>query len=97
MLRQSCYNNDGSKRVFLCERMSRNIRGGKKIKEGEKGDGRCYFPCKRCCTTRTIRILIATNKKHCRKYGHIDGGWNEYRPVVISYLFIIYFYIVYFI
>ena len=26
--------------------MLENIRGGKKIKEGEKGDGKCYFPCK---------------------------------------------------
>jgi hypothetical protein len=33
MLRQSnCYNNDGSERVFLCGRMSQNIRGGKKVK-----------------------------------------------------------------
>jgi hypothetical protein len=31
-----------------------------------------------------------TTKKHCRKYGHIDGGSNEYRHVVIiSYIFII--------
>jgi hypothetical protein len=97
MLRQSCYNNDSSERVFLCGRMSQNIRGGKKSKEGEKGDGRCYFPCKICCTTRLVRILIATAKKHCRKYGHIDGGSNEYRPVVISYIFIICFYIVNFI
>jgi hypothetical protein len=98
MLRQSnCYNNDGSERVFLCGRMSQNIRGGKKSKAGEKGDGRCYFPCKKCCTTRPVRILIATTTKHCRKYGHIDGGSNEYRPVVISYIFIICFYIVDFI
>jgi hypothetical protein len=94
MLRQSCYNNDGSERVFLCERMEENIRGGKKSKEGEKGDGRCYFPCKKCCFTRPVRILIATAKKHCRKYGHIDGGSNEYRPVVISYIFI-YLYFIY--
>jgi len=75
--------------------MSQNIGGGKKVKEGEKGDGRCYFPCKICCTTCPIRILIATDKKHYRKYGHIDGGLNEYRLVVIiSYIFIIFFYIV---
>ena len=77
--------------------MSKNIRGGKKSNEGENGDGRCYFPCKKCCTTHPIRILIATTKKHCRKYGHIDGGSKEYRPVVISYIFIICFYIVDFI
>ena len=44
MLQQSCYNNDGSKSVFLCGIMSQIIRDGKKSKEGEKGDGRCYFP-----------------------------------------------------
>ena len=30
--------------------MSENIRAGKRIKEGEKGDSKCYFPCKNCCT-----------------------------------------------
>jgi hypothetical protein len=78
--------------------MSQNIiRGGEKSKVGEKGDGRCYFPCKKCCLIRPVRILIATTTKHCRKYGHIDGGSNEYRPMVISYIFIICFYIVNFI
>jgi hypothetical protein len=97
MLRQSCYNHDNLERVSLCEIMSQNIRGGKKSKEGEKGDGRCYFPWKKCCTTCPVIILIATTKKHCRKYRHIDGVSNEYCPVVISYIFIIFFYIVYFI
>jgi len=83
MLQQSCYNNDDSKRVFLCRRMSQNIRDGKKSKDGEKGDGRCYFHCKICFSTCPIIILIATTKKHRGKYGHIDGGLNEYRPVVI--------------
>jgi hypothetical protein len=70
--------------------MSENIRGGKKIKEGEKGDGKCYFPCKNCCTRRPERVLIATTKKHCRKYGHMDGGSNEYHPMVIYiYIYII--------
>jgi hypothetical protein len=58
--------------------MSENIRGGKKIKEGEKGDDKCYFPCKNCCTRYPERVLIATTKTHCRKYGHMDGGSNEY-------------------
>jgi hypothetical protein len=98
MLRQSCYNNDGSERVFLCGRMSQNvIRSGEKSKATEKGDGRCYFPCKKLCLKHPVRILIATNTKHCRKYGHIDGGLNEYHPVVISYIFIIFFYFVNFI
>jgi hypothetical protein len=73
--------------------MSKNIRGGKKSKEGEKGDGICYFPCKRCCIACPIIILIATTKRHCRRYGHIDRGSNEYHPVVISYIFIIFLYI----
>jgi hypothetical protein len=98
MLRQSCYNNDSSERVFLCRKMSQNVvRGGEKSKAGEKGDGRCYCPCKKCCLRRPIRILIATATKHCRKYGHIDGGLNEYRTMVISYIFIIFFYFVNFI
>jgi hypothetical protein len=98
MLRQSCYNNDGSKRVFLCGRLSHNVvRGGEKSKGGEKGDGRCYFPCKKCCLSRPVRILIEIATKHCRKYGHIDGRSNEYRPMVISYIFIIFSYFVNFI
>jgi hypothetical protein len=67
--------------------MSENIRGGKKNKEGEKGDGKCYFPCKNCCTRCLERVLIATAKKHCRKYGHMDGGSNKYSPMVISYIY----------
>jgi hypothetical protein len=98
MLRQSCYINDGSERVFLCGKMSQNVvRGGEKSKASEKGDGRCYCPCKKCCLRRPVRILIATTTKHCRKYGHIGGGSNEYRPMVISYIFIIFFYFVNFI
>jgi hypothetical protein len=77
--------------------MLQNIRGGKKSKAGEKGDGICYFPCKKCCLTRPVRILIEATTKHCRKYGHVDGGSNEYHPIVISYIFIICFYIVNFI
>jgi hypothetical protein len=93
MLRQSCYNNNGSERVFLCGKMSQNVvRGGEKSKVGEKSDGRCYFPCKKFCLRRPIRILIATTTKHCRKYGHIDGGSNEYCTMVIRYIFIIFFY-----
>ena len=68
--------------------MTENIRAGKIIKEGEKGDGKCYFPCKNCCTRCPKRVLIATTKKHCRKYGHMDGGSNEYCPMVISYIYI---------
>jgi hypothetical protein len=98
MLQQSCYKNDGSERVFLCERMSQNIvRGGEKSKEGEKSDGRCYFPYQKCCLVRPIRILIATTTKNCGKYGHINGGSNEYHPIVISYIFTIFFYFVNFI
>jgi hypothetical protein len=92
MLGQSnFYNNDSSERVFLCGRMSQNIRGGKKSKAGEKGDGRCYCPCKKCCFARPVRILISIATKHCRNYGHIDRRSNEYRPMVISYIFIICF------
>jgi heterodisulfide reductase subunit C len=79
-------------------KMSQNVvRGGEKSKVVEKGDGRCCFPCKKCCLRRPVRILIAKATKHCRKYGHIDGGSNEYRSMVISYIFIIFFYFVNFI
>ena len=43
--------------------MSKNIRAGKIIKEGEKVDGKCYFPCKNCCTRHRERVLIAKDKK----------------------------------
>jgi len=66
--------------------MEENIRGGKKIQKGERGDGRVYCPCKKCCMRNNVRVLIATATMHCRKYGHIDGGSNDYRPVVINYL-----------
>ena len=98
MLRKSCYNNNGSKRVFLCGRISQNVvRGEEKSKAGEKGDGRCYCPCKKCYLRRPVKFLIETTTKHCRKYGHIDGKSNEYRTMVISYIFIIFFYFVNFI
>jgi hypothetical protein len=98
MFQQSCYNNDDFERVCLCGKMSQNVvRGGEKSKAGEKGDGRCYFPCKKCCLRCPVRILIATTTKNCRKYGHIDGGSNEYHPMVIRYIFIIFFYFVNFI
>ena len=50
--------------------MLEKISGGNKIKEGEKGDGKCYFPCKNCCTRCHERILIETTKKHCRILYH---------------------------
>ena len=70
--------------------MSENIRARKIFKEGEKGDGKYYCPYKNCCTRRPERVLIATTKKHCRKYGHMDKGSNEYHPMVISYIYIHY-------
>ena len=66
--------------------MSENIRRGE---ENQKGDGKCYFPCKRCCNVGPVRVLIATTKRHYRINGHIDGGLNEYHHVVITYIFII--------
>jgi hypothetical protein len=70
--------------------MSENIRAAKRIKEGEKGDDKCYFPCKNYFTRHPERVLIETTKKHCRKYGHMDEGSNEYHPMVISYIYIHY-------
>ena len=70
-------------------RMSENIRGRKRIEEGEKGDGKCYCPWKNCLMRRLVRILIATSTKHYRKYGHMDEGLNEYRPMVIISIYYI--------
>ena len=81
------------KGIFVWKMSQNVVRGGEKGKAGEKGDGRCYFPGKKCFLRRPVRILIATTTKHCRKYGHIDGGLNEYRAMVISYIFIIFFYL----
>ena len=67
--------------------MSENIRAQKRIKEVEKGYGKCYFPCKNCCTRGPESVLITTAKNNCRKYGHMDGGSNEYSPTVISYIY----------
>jgi hypothetical protein len=79
----------------LWGRMLQNVvRGGEKSKAGEKGDGRCYFPCQNFFLIRPVRILIETTTNHCRKYGHIDGRLNEYHHMVISYIFIIFFYFV---
>jgi hypothetical protein len=66
--------------------MEENIGAGKTIQKGERGDGRVYCPCKKCCMRNNVRVLIATATVHCRKYGHIDGGLNDYRPMVINYL-----------
>jgi hypothetical protein len=49
--------------------MAENIRGGKKSKEGEKGDSRCYCPCQKCSFTRPVRILIATTKNIVENMG----------------------------
>ena len=67
--------------------MAENIRGGKQIEEGERGDGKVYFPCKKFCLRSNVRVLITTTTKNYRKYGHIDGGSNDYRPMVINYLY----------
>jgi hypothetical protein len=42
------------------------------------------FPLNIFCTRRPERVLIAIAKKHCRKYGHMDGGSDEYHPMIIS-------------
>ena len=55
--------------------MSQNIiRGGEKLKEGEKGDGRCYFPCKKCSFSHPVRILIETTKNIVGNMGTLMGN-----------------------
>jgi hypothetical protein len=60
--------------------MSENIRGGKKIKEGEKGDIKCYFPCKNCCSRHPERVLIATAKNIVENMGTWMGDQMNIIP-----------------
>jgi hypothetical protein len=46
-----------------------------------KGDRKCYFPCNQCRGFNRRRLLITTTERHCRQFGHIEGGY-EYRPLV---------------
>lgn len=54
--------------------MPKNSRRGE---ENQKGDSKCYFPYKRCCSACPVRVLIATTKRHCRRSGHINRGLIE--------------------
>jgi hypothetical protein len=40
------------------------------------GDGRCYFPCKKCKGIKRRRINRSTTRKHCLEHGHLEGGTN---------------------
>jgi hypothetical protein len=51
------------------------------------GDGRCYFPCNKCRGYNSRRVLIKIARKHCRYYGHLEGG-DEYCPLVSYSLYI---------
>ena len=46
-----------------------------------KGDGKCYCPCSKCRVFKRRRIKITIAKRHCREYGHAEGG-HDYRPFV---------------
>ena len=54
------------------------------------GDGKFYCPCSQCRGFKRRRINIAIAKRHCREYGHAEGG-HEYRP--FGKFFIIYVFI----
>lgn len=45
------------------------------------GDGKCYFPCKKCKGLKNRRILITTAQRHCRQHDHIEGG-KDFFPLV---------------
>ena len=51
-----------------------------------KGDGKFYCPCSQCKGFKRRRIKIATDKRHCREYGHAEGG-HDYHPFVICSLY----------
>lgn len=46
-----------------------------------KGDGKCYYPCKKCKGLKNQIILITIAQRHCRKHDHIKGG-NDFCPLV---------------
>ena len=53
-------------------------------------DWRCYFPFKKCRGYNRRRLLIKTTKKHCREYGHLEGGHAYHSLVSYSlYVFIL--------
>ena len=52
-----------------------------------KGDGKCYCLCSQCMGFKRKRINITTFKRHCREYGHAEGG-HDYRPFVIFSLYV---------
>jgi hypothetical protein len=52
-----------------------------------KGDRKCYFPCTQCKGFNRRRILITTTERHCRQFGHVEGGY-EYRPLVSYSLYV---------
>jgi hypothetical protein len=58
------------------------------------GDRKCYFPCKICRGYNRRRLLIKTTKRHCREYGHLEGG-HEYRPLVSYSLYVFILHIVF--
>ena len=46
-----------------------------------KGDGKFYCPCSQCRGFKRRIINITTAKRHCREYGHAEGG-HDYCPFV---------------
>ena len=41
-----------------------------------KGDKKCYFPFNQCRGFDRRIFLITTTERHCRDFGHIEGGMN---------------------
>jgi len=56
-----------------------------------QGDGKWYFPCCECKGFNGRRLKLQILEKHCRDYGHVEGGY-EYHPMV-SYLLYVFVYI----
>jgi len=48
---------------------------------GDSKDRKCYWPCKKFKGLKIRRLLITKTIKHCRYYGHAEGG-HEYHPLV---------------
>ena len=46
-----------------------------------KGDEKCYWTCSQCMGFKRRIINIIISKRHCREYGHAEGG-HDYCPFV---------------
>jgi hypothetical protein len=49
-----------------------------------KSDRKCYFPFTHCKGFKRRRILIRIIERHCRQFGHVEGGY-KYHPILVRF------------